>query len=208
MAIRFCQQCGAPLPKDEEVCPKCGARLDRRSEEEATSRDEGRVQEAPRRRMREEGPAPAPRAVSALTFFSADHMMAWILKNMLTTRGRLNRWNLFTMNLLAILFAVVACIPAAAIVFLGVMLHLGKLWFALLIPCAIQLLIVVAMGVCLTIRRLHDLGLTGWLAIVFYLPEFFGWEIVSLIFCLLLIFVPGTHGPNRYGDDPLREEDA
>ncbi len=51
---------------------------------------------------------------------------------------------------------------------------------------------------CLTIRRLHDLGQSGWISIVNIIP------IVNLILGLILLFVPGQPFPNKYGLQPQR----
>ena len=47
-------------------------------------------------------------------------------------------------------------------------------------------------------QRCRDFGWTGW-AILLTLIPFIGW-----IFPWVMLFVPGTDGPNRYGPDPLR----
>lgn len=46
------------------------------------------------------------------------------------------------------------------------------------------------------VKRLHDIGLNGWLWIISLIP------IANLIFGLYLLFMDGTKGPNKYGDDP------
>lgn len=56
-----------------------------------------------------------------------------------------------------------------------------------------------------TARRFHDVGWSGWWGLVGLVP-------VSGLFTVLLAFVRGQPGPNRYGPDPLagvaREADA
>ena len=48
-------------------------------------------------------------------------------------------------------------------------------------------------GIMITTRRLHDLDMSGWMQLVFYIP------IIGQLFMLYVIFVPGTNGHNRYG---------
>jgi uncharacterized membrane protein YhaH (DUF805 family) len=48
------------------------------------------------------------------------------------------------------------------------------------------------------IRRLHDLGLPGWIAIFFSVTGLSG-DVASFIFCC---FIPGTKGDNKYGPNP------
>lgn len=56
----------------------------------------------------------------------------------------------------------------------------------------------------LTIRRLHDLGWSGILAIVglgigFYL------NLISIFFYLILIIISGTKNKNKYGEKPSKD---
>ncbi|MBO9428748.1 DUF805 domain-containing protein [Sulfitobacter sp. R18_1] len=70
--------------------------------------------------------------------------------------------------------------------------------------------------ISVSVRRLHDLELSGWWSLV---PAIIGallfvrvyasilWS-VSLCLCiawLILAFIRGTHGENEYGDDPAIE---
>jgi uncharacterized membrane protein YhaH (DUF805 family) len=61
-------------------------------------------------------------------------------------------------------------------------------------------------GYSLTAQRLRDFGVTGWLALLWIpiamLPEPASLAL-SLAFWIVLCSVPGTVGPNRWGDDPL-----
>lgn len=50
-------------------------------------------------------------------------------------------------------------------------------------------------------RRCHDAGWTGWLSLIALLPY------IGFAFIILMLFVPGSKGDNRYGPDP-READA
>ncbi len=49
------------------------------------------------------------------------------------------------------------------------------------------------------IRRLHDLDKRDLFAVCALIP------FVNFFFALYLLFVPGTHGTNQYGRDPLEE---
>lgn len=64
-------------------------------------------------------------------------------------------------------------------------------------PCALLLALVTALpNLAVGVRRLHDIGMSGWLLLVGIIP-LLGW-IVLLVFLLR----PGTAGPNTYGPDP------
>ena len=63
----------------------------------------------------------------------------------------------------------------------------------------------------LTAQRLRDLNLTGWLALLWLPINMLQNDYsqlssaLSLAFWIVLSFVPGTKGENRYGPDPLDE---
>jgi uncharacterized membrane protein YhaH (DUF805 family) len=53
------------------------------------------------------------------------------------------------------------------------------------------------------VRRLHDRNMSGWWCLGFVVlgtVPFVGW--VSSVAYLVIMFLPGTAGPNRYGEDP------
>lgn len=51
-------------------------------------------------------------------------------------------------------------------------------------------------GLAIGIRRLHDIGRSGWFYLISAIP------IVGPIWLLVLFFKPGTIGTNEYGPDP------
>ena len=53
-------------------------------------------------------------------------------------------------------------------------------------------LVLLAYGFIVAIKRLHDMNTSGWYSIFTIIP--FVW--------LIFLFIPGTSGPNRFGDDP------
>lgn len=48
-----------------------------------------------------------------------------------------------------------------------------------------------------SVRRLHDLGKTGWLLLLALIP------VIGAIILLIWFATKGTTGPNEYGSDPL-----
>jgi uncharacterized membrane protein YhaH (DUF805 family) len=58
----------------------------------------------------------------------------------------------------------------------------------------------------LSAQRLRDMGVTGWLALI-WLPINFSADefrsVLTSIFILILWVVPGTQGSNRYGRSPI-----
>jgi uncharacterized membrane protein YhaH (DUF805 family) len=66
--------------------------------------------------------------------------------------------------------------------------------FALLIIVAVLGLLIP--GIAVSVRRMHDQDKSGWMLLLSLIPIIGG--IIVFVFTLL----PGTQGPNRYGDDP------
>jgi uncharacterized membrane protein YhaH (DUF805 family) len=62
----------------------------------------------------------------------------------------------------------------------------------------VLLILLIWVNLAIQIKRWHDLGKTGWWALVNLIPVI-GW----LIALIELGFVKGTAGPNRFGEDPL-----
>ena len=60
-------------------------------------------------------------------------------------------------------------------------------------------LIAGAGNVMLIIRRLHDMGKSGWFALLVFVP------VVGVIFSIAMFCIPGQVGWNEYGADPLTE---
>lgn len=68
------------------------------------------------------------------------------------------------------------------------------------VPIILGAVLSIAAGISnimLTIRRLHDIGKSGWWILLFFVP------LVNVIFYLYVYLKKGTDGPNEYGPDPL-----
>lgn len=66
-----------------------------------------------------------------------------------------------------------------------------------LITMIFLMVIFLWVGVFMTIRRLHDMGLSGWWTILFQ----------ALGVTVILIFLPGNEGKNKYGPVPKKRFD-
>ena len=60
----------------------------------------------------------------------------------------------------------------------------------------------VALGIMPGIKRLHDLGVTGWLVVLSAVP------VLGYILFFILQFVPGTEGMNKYGSRASEKQDV
>ena len=65
----------------------------------------------------------------------------------------------------------------------------GLLSLALFIP-----------GLAVGVRRLHDVGKSGWFTFIVIIPLF------GVIWLLVLACTEGNHGDNQYGPDPKATE--
>lgn len=70
------------------------------------------------------------------------------------------------------------------------------------IPALLFVLVAILPSIALVVRRLHDIGLTGWLALLCYTPAF--GAVAILIFGLL----PSQFGDNRWGPMPAGADPA
>ncbi len=52
-------------------------------------------------------------------------------------------------------------------------------------------------SVALAVKRLHDMGFTGFVAIVMFIP------MASFLFFVVLCAFPGQKGANQYGESPI-----
>ncbi len=52
-------------------------------------------------------------------------------------------------------------------------------------------------AICVAIRRLHDRDMSGWWALLYFIP------VLGSLILLVVYALPGTSGPNRFGPDPL-----
>ncbi|MFG6082188.1 DUF805 domain-containing protein [Paracoccus litorisediminis] len=63
----------------------------------------------------------------------------------------------------------------------------------------IWVLVALLPGICVTIRRLHDLDRSGWWILVLLIP------VVGYILLIVWFCMRGTAGANRFGPDPLAQ---
>jgi uncharacterized membrane protein YhaH (DUF805 family) len=72
---------------------------------------------------------------------------------------------------------------------------------ALIFVYYIYALAVFIPGIAAAVRRLHDIGKSGWFYLVILIP------IIGGIWLIVLLATEGTTGPNEYGEDPKRPYD-
>lgn len=217
---KFCRECGARLEGNMKFCANCGAAIDANRSEESDSDNP-----YSRQQLINKG----PEYVTAYTKEEADYTCAdsfeaaacepesqlkhipalynflekfsigrWLNHTVYVTDGRINRWAYFKNCILVSLLYIV-------VLMLG-LLVCGACTLVLneSLSTALVAIVIIAITVfflpasyMLGIRRLHDLNRAGWLVLLSLLPY------VNIPLAIYLLFFKGTHGVNRYGEDPL-----
>ena len=117
-----------------------------------------------------------------------------ILSKVFTTEGRLNRLRYLKYM---IILALIAGGSTFVMSSMATFLTGDPNGFLVKSITAIWGLVAGAGNVMLMIRRLHDLGKSGWFALIALIPA------IGFIFSVYLFFAPGQVGRNQYGADPL-----
>lgn len=123
--------------------------------------------------------------------------MKWYLKvlnNYATFSGRARRSEFWFFVLFNMIFAILAM---AIDNILGTTLNMG---YRVSIPYGyIYLIYVLAVfipGLAVAVRRLHDVGKSGWMYFVVLIP------IIGAIWLLVLFFADSQSGSNKWGENP------
>lgn len=121
-----------------------------------------------------------------------------VFSHVFTLSGRRNRKSFFLYALFCLLLCAVmmGAMNPLALSFLGTNpIEWGlQAWLIMF-----GAFILVLTGGIVGAQRCRDFGWTGWAVLLAYLP------FVGGMFWIAMFFIPGTHGPNRYGPDPITQ---
>lgn len=109
-----------------------------------------------------------------------------VLKQYADFNGRARRQEFWMFVLFNIIFSMVAGALDAAI---------GS-WGAI---GGVYGLVVLIPGIAVSVRRLHDIGKSGWMLLVGLIP------LIGQIWLIVLFAMEGTLGNNEYGDNPKNQ---
>ncbi|MGA7886199.1 MAG: DUF805 domain-containing protein [Acidobacteriaceae bacterium] len=117
------------------------------------------------------------------------YRMVWQKYAQFDGRSRRKEYWMFALVNLLLSIALCACILVS---FAGRSAALG---IAFAILAGLYGLAAIIPGIAVTVRRLHDIGRSGWWLLIALVP--FGGIVLLVFYCL-----DGTPGPNEYGPDP------
>lgn len=107
--------------------------------------------------------------------------------------SRTEYWNYVFINLLFSLMTIaIDQILGTTFTFMGVPVFYGYTY-------ALYALIVFIPGLAVGVRRLHDVGKSGWYYLLIFLP------VIGFIWLLVLFVTRSQNGSNAYGPSPLDE---
>jgi uncharacterized membrane protein YhaH (DUF805 family) len=124
--------------------------------------------------------------------------MSWyltVLKNYAVFNGRARRKEYWMFSLFNVLFALVALVldRIFGTIIVGTFAYYGLFYI-------LYILAVFMPGLGVSVRRLHDVGKSGWFLLINLIP------IVGVIWFLVLLCMDGDPFPNQYGANPKATE--
>ena len=113
-------------------------------------------------------------------------------QKLFSSKGRINRLNYLLYNIaLQIAASIAQFIFITALAFIAEDLAIfGVIMFIL---SSVLVIACIYSGICLTIKRWHDLNKSGWYTLL----------CLRIIPAIYIIFAKGTDGPNQYGLKPV-----
>lgn len=119
------------------------------------------------------------------------------LKKFATFTGRARRKEYWMFALFNIIFCIIAIVADNL---LGLTYHLNGLDIGYGYLYTAYVLFTFLPGLAMLVRRLHDVGKSGWFFLVAFIP------IAGAIWLLVLLCTDSKPGPNKYGPNPKEAE--
>lgn len=118
-----------------------------------------------------------------------DALSTCIFRKYANGAGRASRGEFFAFFAFYVLFCMLwnVCL-------MGIVRFLGGLGLPGLVLTFLPYLLLPPL-LAVSVRRLYDSGRPGWFALLLFVP-------LLNLFCLVLLCLPGTPGPNRFGEAP------
>lgn len=178
------------MPANSMACPKCGHQQTKAAEcaacgiiiEKFLARQVQLAESAPMSVTQTLSPYSTPRSEVGETLPTYGDLKVF------TTDGRIGRVRYLGWSMALMLLGLLAYGIA-----IGAMAISPVLGGILLIPVLIGAVVI---SVMIGVQRLHDIGWSGWLWLLNFVP------LVGSVFAILMLVIPGTQGANRYGPPP------
>ncbi|WP_375741194.1 DUF805 domain-containing protein [Pseudomonas boanensis] len=177
-----CPKCGHEQPKTAE-CQACGIIIDKYLARQAQLATEASaVQGSITSATAGSSPYAPPQAQVGEVLPEYGEL------KVLSTDGRIGRVRYLGWSMALIL----AFLPVGAVIAASFALSSTLASLLAIVAC----IVLAVVGVFIGVQRLHDIGWSGWLWLINFVP------FVGSVFALIMLVVPGTSGPNRYGSPP------
>lgn len=129
--------------------------------------------------------------------------MSWYLKafrQYADFGGRARRMEFWMFTLVNTIVSVLLGIPFVLAAFVTREGASALMWLAF-VPFALYGLVQLVPSIAVSVRRFHDQDRSGWWYLIIFVPS------VGYLIFLIMMALPGSVGPNRFGPDPLRRDD-
>ena len=174
------------------TCPKCGHEQAKAAECSAC----GIIIEkylARQAQLAEAAPVQAPAAAAASPYAPpqanvAEQLPQYSELKVFSVSGRIGR-----VRYLGWTMAMLLCMLPMLLLFAGASAISSALGTLIMAAGVIAMIVI---GVFIGVQRLHDIGWSGWLWLLNFVP------FIGSVFALLMLIIPGTQGANRYGPPP------
>lgn len=173
-----CPKCGHEQAKAIE-CSACGIIIEKYLARQAQLAETAHVQ--------------APTAAAASPYAPpqanvAEQLPQYSELKVFSVSGRIGR-----VRYLGWTMAMLLCMLPMLLLFAGASAISGALGTLIMAAGVIAMIVI---GVFIGVQRLHDIGWSGWLWLLNFVP------FIGSVFALLMLIIPGTQGVNRYGPPP------
>lgn len=173
-----CPKCGHEQAKAIE-CSACGIIIEKYLARQA--------------QLAEAAPVQAPAAAAASPYAPpqanvAEQLPQYSELKVFSVSGRIGR-----VRYLGWTMAMLLCMLPMLLLFAGASAISSALGTLIMAAGVIAMIVI---GVFIGVQRLHDIGWSGWLWLLNFVP------FIGSVFALLMLIIPGTQGVNRYGPPP------
>ena len=114
-------------------------------------------------------------------------------------KGRLGRvrYFVYALTITLIVYLVFAAVAAVAAIAGPPASEPGGVMFSvMMLVLAVGGVFAAVMSIIYGVRRLNDMNVSGWLILLMFVP------LANFVMALVMLFVPGSDGDNRYGPAP------